>query len=387
MAYGIYGNIFGAIRSRLTFRPLVYGYANARVRAMRTGLLSSRQAGDLLKLHSSAAIAESLTRTHFREDFSGLPPKMNDEERVEIAVGKNFARTAQKLLRITPQQSKPTLRAFLGRYDAHNIKAILLGRKLGKAKEETARLLIPAGSINQGELSRMLSAKSSEELYETIRASEFGSRFLSSKSSSLLSRQKIKEAISSPATNGEALDSLLSALDSYHYEVASSAVRPDEKDAGIILGLLRAEADVKNILTIMRLKRGKAEKRAIMKNLVEGGNFKRAGLERMADAKDVSEIPKLAPGFFVSEAGKAAFADAEGKYKQDGNLSHFEVAFEGSLARRSLHALRQSMMSIGAIAGFLFLKEEEMNNIRKVLRGKALGLPNDKIAGMLVLVG
>jgi vacuolar-type H+-ATPase subunit C/Vma6 len=72
---------------------------------MRSGLLSARQAEDLLKLHSSAAIAEYLTRTHFREDFSGIPPKMNDEERVETAVGKNFARTAQKLLRITPEKS------------------------------------------------------------------------------------------------------------------------------------------------------------------------------------------------------------------------------------------------------------------------------------------
>jgi len=45
------------------------------------------------------------------------------------------------------------------------------------------------------------------------------------------------------------------------------------------------------------------------------------------------------------------------------------------------------MMSIGAIAGFLFLKEEEMNNIRKIVRGKALGLPAERIAEMLILVG
>jgi V/A-type H+-transporting ATPase subunit C len=312
---------------------------------------------------------------------------MNDEERVETAVGRNFARTAQKLLRITPEQSKPTLRAFLGRYDAHNIKTILLGRKLGKPKEETSHLLIPAGSITSDELSRMLSAKSPEELYESIRTTDFGSRFISSKSASHLPRQKIKEALASPHANGEMADSLLLALDSYYFEITVSAIKPGEKDAAIMLNLLSAEADVKNALTIMRLKRGKADKRTIMKNLVQGGNFKNCQLEKMAEARDVSEIPKLAPGFFVSEAGKAAFVDAEKRYKEDGNISHFEVAFEGSLARRSLHALHRSMMSIGTIAGFLFLKEEEMNNIRKVLRGKALGLPMEKIAEMLVVVG
>lgn len=386
MAYG-YGNIIGALRARLTFRPLVYGYSNARVRAMRTGLLSQRQVEDLLKLHSSAAIAEYLTRTHFREDFSGISPKMNDEERVETAVGKNFARTAQKLLRITPEQSKPALRAFLGRYDVHNIKTILLGRKLNKPKEETAHLLMSAGSLTQPELSRMLSAKSGEEIYETIRASEFGSLFFGSGVPTHISRQKMKDAISAPASNWEALDSLLSSLDSFYYSVSASAIKPGEKDAGIILNLLRAEADAKNVMTIMRLKRGKADRHSISKSLVQGGSFSHARLERMIDAKEISDIPRMAAGFFVSEPGKASFADAEAKYKEDGNLSHFEVAFEGSLARRSLHALRQSMMSLGAIVGFLFLKEEEMGNIRKVLRGKALGLPTEKISEMMVLVG
>ena len=56
------------------------------------------------------------------------------------------------------------------------------------------------------------------------------------------------------------------------------------------------------------------------------------------------------------------------------------------MARRSLHALKRSTMSIGAIIGFFFLKEEEMSNIQKIASGKSLGLAPEKIAEMLVLV-
>ena len=105
-------------------------------------------------------------------------------------------------------------------------------------------------------------------------------------------------------------------------------------------------------------------------------------------AKDVPDIASLAsPFFFLSATGREEFAAAEQSYRQDGQLSHFEVVFERSLARKSLHALRRSMMSIGTIVGFLFLKEEEMRNIQKIVRGKELGMPPEKIAEMLIFVG
>ena len=377
--------IIGAIRSRLTFRPLVYGYSNARVRAMRPHLLSRRQAEDMLKVKTNAAVAEYLSRTGYRDDFTGMGAKISDEERVELAVSKNFARTAQKLLRITPKSSQMALRAFLGRYDILNIKTILLARKLGKGKQETEHLLIPAGSLTKREMEGMISAKTADELYEALRGSEFGAKFLTSASIKHIPKSEIRALLQKPEEGK--LDALLSALDSYYYEVAASAVSGGEKDLTIIIGLIRSEADAKNSITAMRLKKSGADRGIIMKSMVQGGNFTELQLGKMASAKGVPEIAALASSFFISATGKGEFAEAEAEYKKDGSLSHFEVVFEHSLARRSLHALRRSMMSLGAIIGFLFLKEEEMNNIRKIVRGKALGLPMEKTAEMLVFVG
>ncbi|MFA6489194.1 MAG: V-type ATPase subunit [Candidatus Micrarchaeia archaeon] len=382
-----YASAIGAVRSGLTFKPLVYGYSNARVRAMRTGLLTRRQAEDLLKVKTAAAVAEYLSRTQYRDNFAHMPAKITDEERVEIAISRNFAATAQKILRITPEQSKPTLRAFLGRYDIHNLKTILLGKKLGKSSEDISHLLIPAGSITNTELARIVASKNAAELYESVRATPFGNKLFNSASLSRIPKERIRAAISKPGFDGVQTEIILAAADAYYYELASDAAMSGGKDAQEISRLISAEADAKNILTILRMKRGGADKKAILSSMVGGGTFSRIHIEKIAAAKDVNEAAKLASEFFLSSTGRAEFAEAQKLFLQDGRLSHLEVAFENSLARKSLVVLRRSMMSIGAIAGFLFLKEEEMNNIRKIVRGKALGLPPERIAEMLILVG
>ncbi len=376
----------GQVSSIMTYRPLVYGYSNARVRAMRPRLLSKRQAEDLLKINTNAAVAEYLSRTAYGEDFFNLPAKMNDENRVEIAVARNFARVAQKLLKITPNQSRETLQAFLGRYDIHNLKAVLLAKKLGKTKEETEQLLVPAGSLTKAQLMGLFSAKSSEQVYSALRGTEFGAKFLFSASISHIPKDQVKAVLQNPSDTAR-LDILVAALDSYYYEVASSAVKPTEKDSRIILSLLRSETDAKNAMTILRMKKSGSEKGAILKCMVEGGSFSKSQIAKMASAKDVEQASEIASSFFISETGKDEFTKASERYKKDGQLSHFEVVFEKSIARRSLRALRGSMMSIGTIVGFLFLKEEERNNIRKIVRGKQLMLPKERIEEMLVMVG
>ena len=374
--------------SALKFKPLVYGYSNARVRAMRPHLLTRRQAEDLLKVQTTAAVIEYLSRTTYKNDFSGLPAKATDEERVELAVSKNFARTAQKLLRITPKKDRPTLLAFLTRYDIHNIKTILLSRKLGKPREETEALLVPAGSISQKELSSLLSAKGAEEFYALLRGTDFGSKFLVSASVKGIPKEQMKALFQNPGSEASKLDIFISALDFHYYETASYVVSSSkENDAQAILGLLRSEADAKNIMTALRLKRTGADKKTTNAHMVGGGSISRALLEKIAGAKDLHEAVSHSSAFFQSQTGKDEIAKAEERYRQDGQLSHFEVVFEKSIARRGLHALRRSIMSIGALVGFLFLKEEEMKNIHKIVRGKSLGLTPDRISEMLVLVG
>ena len=44
------------------------------------------------------------------------------------------------------------------------------------------------------------------------------------------------------------------------------------------------------------------------------------------------------------------------------------------------------MLSLGALVGYLFLKGQEMANIRKIVRGKQYGLSPQQIREMLITV-
>ena len=367
-------------------KTLTYGYSNARVRAMRTHLLARRQAEDLLRVNTNAAVIEYLSRTTYKNDFSGMPHGTTDEERVEMGVSRNFARTAQKLLKITPAAGRPMVAAFLNRYDVHNIKTMMLAKKLGRQKEETQSMLIPAGSMTPKELNAMLSAKNADDFYAALRGTAFGEKFFVSASMRNIPKEQIKALFQNPNSDAAKLDMFMSALDFYYYEMASNLMAGGEKDAQAIVALLSFEADAKNIMTVLRLKRGGADRKTIMAHMVKGGRISKARLEKIAAGKDVHESAQLSSAFFMSKTGRDEFAAAEQMYKKDNQLSHFEVVFERSIARRSLHALKRSMMSIGAIVGFLFLKEEEMHNIQKIVRGKALGLPAEKVSQMLIFV-
>ena len=264
------------------------------------------------------------------------------------------------------------------------MKTILLAKKLGKSKEETQSLIMPAGSLKSAELERMLSAKNADELYLAIRGTEFGANFFSSVSIRKIPKTQIKAALQYNTSDTAKLDMFLTALDFYYYEMATSINTAGDKDTQAIVKLLRSEIDAKNMMTILRLKREKADRKTIMENMVDGGSIYRAQLEKLAAANEISDIIASISKFFISETGVEEFTRAEQLYKADNRLSQFEVVFEKSIARRSLHTLRSSILSIGAIAGFFLLKEEEMQNLKKIAHGKTMGIPSEQISEMLV---
>ena len=74
------------------------------------------------------------------------------------------------------------------------------------------------------------------------------------------------------------------------------------------------------------------------------------------------------------------------EYRKNASLSAFEIAMATANAKEGLATFQRAGMGLGAIVGGLLLKENEMNNIRKIVRAKALGLPGEEIVKMMVSV-
>lgn len=358
-----YPGALGAALGRFAFKPLVYGYANARTRAMKGELLQKQQVLDLLGAKTQSGIIEMLSHTTYKENIMSLSLRFKNEELIELALGQNFASNAQKLLRIAPKQSRTALLAFMERYDVLNIKTILLSKRLGKKGEEMAHYTIGAGSLTYQDLKAMWELPDALSVLSYLRFCEIGQKLFSMHSFS-----KAKASVS----QGTDFGGLFEMLDSYYYASATAAISGADKDSRLLRSIILSEADAKNTLTILRCKAAGMPSSQSMRHLVTFGNLQQGFFESLANEKDLQSAISRARAKFGIQNGSHA------------SLSQLEAQLEARLVATSLRALSFSMMSIGAIAGYLFLKEEEMSNIRKISRGKALGLKDEQILQMLV---
>ena len=134
----------------------------------------------------------------------------------------------------------------------------------------------------------------------------------------------------------------LSSLDFFYYEMASTINAAGDSDAKKSSDLLRYEADTKNIMTILRLKRGNADKSTIMKHVARGGRLSRAQLEKIAAAKDMNEALSLSTSVFRSQTGRTISQRQSSSSSQMGSsrISRLYLSgrWQGAASRRSAQA-------------------------------------------------
>jgi V/A-type H+-transporting ATPase subunit C len=172
---------------------------------------------------------------------------------------------------------------------------------------------------------------------------------------------------------------MMQALETHYYRQLPQLIKGFYKDDKLILDLFKSEIDAKNIANIFRAKQAGLTEEETRQMVFESGNLSPASLEELIKAKDVEAgVNALRKEYDLLPALEA--------FKKDGSLIHFEVALEKGIAGQGLKALSRSILSLGSIIGFLFLKEEEVSNIRKIVRAKEYDLPQNKIKEMMVLV-
>ena len=110
--------------------------------------------------------------------------------------------------------------------------------------------------------------------------------------------------------------------------------------------------------------------------IIPGGRITKSRMKKVLNFKTIDEVVKY--------GRRIKLHDVLEKYKQDNSLLHFELDLEKILVTQSLKSFRRSVLSLGTIVSFLYLKEEEINNIRKIVRSKENGIPKEKVKQMLV---
>jgi len=162
-------------------------------------------------------------------------------------------------------------------------------------------------------------------------------------------------------------------FDASYYNYLQEGIVSSDKDAELIRSLVAKEIDLRNIITSLRLKRnGATDVSRVEPHLIRGGRVSRKLVESLLKSKNNEEASALIRPVFRLQGGNFS------------SLSELEAELERSLAREKVKIFYRSPISLSTIIGFLMIKEEEMNNLRKIARGKDYHLTPEEIRPMLV---
>lgn len=341
-------------------RPLKYGYSNARVSGMKGYLIKPEFYDELINAGSIDGMIELLQRTHYKEHLVSLSIIYKGSELIELAAGKHFGEMASRIKKVSPKSDVEVVEVFLKRWELMNYKTVFSGRMTGRDWKEIEPYIIPVGKM-----ANYRKVGESSDAYTAFKMTPIG-REIFALGIGKFGKEKERMLVEA-ARKGDVLLQVFMLIDLYYYryiqEIASKML---PADAFSILLFLRKEIDAKNISMVMRLREKKKDEN-VAEYLLPGGT---AHANELIDAyKNDKAMLRLLSRFDISEIKRPEEAEME---------------MEGWLAKRKSIIFHKSILNIGKILGFLLLKEEEENNLRKIARAHEFGLNKEEIRKMVV---
>ena len=348
---------------QLYYKPLVYGYSFARIRAKNRLLISKAQMEAMLGLGTIDEIVAKLEETAYKPELVELSIAASGGTLVDLALGRNFGKLVGEIMGFAPEMARPALNSFLDIYTVRNLAVLLRGLARNMQKADLDNYLIPAGSLDVALIKRFDQANPEKSLLGL--ASNAYGRVLYEE---FVARGRSADEL---AKNAEAV---IARLYQAYNKNALSNIKLGERDAQKLRKLMESRIESRDVMMLARgLRMGMAFEK--LEGYFALPNPKYKEYYKAGKADFDSLMRKLDAQYSLG---------AYEKYSQDKFLSHYEIAFEQRFARLSAGAFRRSVMSLGSLLGFIFLKEQEVMNVRKIAWGKLLKLKPAGIEEMLV---
>lgn len=330
-----------------------YGYVNARVRGMRSHLLTKEYFMQLVEASSFEALHSLLEQTVYRREINEAILVHPERPDYDQALSLNLIGSFRKIHDSTGGEAHRLVTVLLSKYDLLNVKSVLRGKKGNATPSEITNLLIPVGSVRMDALEQMAQEREIRDVIDTMNTLQV--RY----AAPLLAAYPVYQK------KDQDLAVLEVALDKFHYQHAIGQLRGKDKNVEMVRQMISGEIDMKNISTLVRIRGLKLEDEEVENLRIPGGMLTEEqflGLHRLGDIVQlVSEYPD--PRY------RRLLEKALSEY-QEIDLVAFDRELEHELTRRAVAMSNVDVLSIGVIVGFLGAKENEIVNLRIVLKGK-----------------
>lgn len=363
-----------------------FDYGNARLRAMRSRLLSRRELDELAECEDLQGLITTLAKTPYRRSIETALARTEGMQCITEALRSDLVNTIGKVNEFYRDQAGEMVAIVLRTYDIHNLKAIFRGLSRNVPSGEILATLLPVGKLNYLTLVELARATGLRGAIDQI--ASMGLPF----ARPLL---QLRARGSGASERGDRLGAdtfeIELALDRWHFQEAQDYLKNEAEDGSWLLKALHLEVDLANILTALRFAQAPQERSQIAEQIGSSdivrlflgpGNLPFSLLAEVGMADTLEVAVEMLAGTIYDSYLKIGFE----KYHQSGRLSDFEKQLRRFRLHWTAGMIAKDPLGIGVVLGYLALKETEVSNIRWIAQGINLGLSPTAIRAEMELV-
>ncbi len=344
------------------------GYVNARVRGMYSRLLDKKALSNLILKPDISSLITALEETPYREDLERALVGKPGLYGIEEALRQNLIRTIKKIAEfLQGERGERYILIFSSRWDVHNLKTILRGKRIKVPTMQIRENLVPAGEFDESLLSELLKQADVKGVIDLLSAWEVA--------------YAIPLNLAFPEYNAHGdLFILENALDRYYYEKALSLVSGRSVEERQIRDIIGTEIDLINIKSLLMMFRDHVDPLDAEPMLLDGGKIfnqkKLKVLLELGSAESLVEYLEDTPFRFL--------ADLRSTEENMLKISAYQHLLDEFLIRQAVRLYRGDPLSVTVVIGYLWAKYTEVMNLRIIARCKnALISPEDMEAEMV----
>ncbi len=348
-----------------------YEYANARLRAMKSRLLTSVDYAQLLDEPTIEEVVAQLTRTTYQREIEAALVKAVGWECLSEGLRHHLAHALARITRFFSGTPLALWRMLIAHWEVFNLKTILRGQAHLVPASEILDALIPAGELKESDYGRLAQQTSVRATVDVL--ATWNDPYA----------RPLINAMPRYTERGDLADLEL-ALDRARYTLAFKQLADlEDANADIVRAALNAEIDAANILTVMRLSEWGSNARLAQRYgsaapsalLIRGGSSASQKLFAHADVPAMDDL--------VHELSDTAFGGALARglarYAEKKTVSVFEDEIDAMLMRQNIALFHRDPLSIGIAIAYLTALVTEVRNLRVIGRGKDAGWKREEI--------
>jgi len=347
--------------------PLVV-YFNARVHGMKSHLIPNAQLEELLAQDNVQRLIDALLESEYRTEMAEALSRYQGADAIEDALSRNLAATFNRMIKGSTGEFRELVRIFLTRWDLGAVKGLLRCQHLGLDADTTVGELIPGPNLPLPLLRDMAGAESMERLVNALVA--WNRSLCSGLRKALPAYEETRD-----------LSVLEDVLDRAYFVDQTRALRlSGHADAAILAEYLGAEIDRINLRSLFMHFQTGGSVDSLRARLLPEGRIGMARLEAMAATGDLGSALAL-----LENSDYAPLLSEYLEFVQTQRFGPIERYFERLLIKTLLKLSRRDVFGIGVMMNFVWLKYNEVINLRLIARGVAGSISKGRVRDEIYL--